>query len=223
MSERAYGVFQTPANTRLIADLSKRGEVSLLLPQTTISKTNFSGEIALWDYDWLVFSDSHSVDVFLESVGTRVDLDAHRICAVGESIADRLRFSQHHADVIPALRDAETVARAISEYESLNGLRSLLLSGDVVSQKLVDKLKEGGASVTELILYTTEDLPELSRFKTLLRCGAIDEFIFASPQEVFDLDRIVTLREAEFTMAATDEITFQTLREFCTTPKYLLR
>jgi uroporphyrinogen-III synthase len=180
------------------------------------------------DFDWVIFTDIFTVDIFFEHLD-REDLDYFlldemRICALGEAAADRLRFRQVHTDVIPADNSARTVFSAIRDYvyeeKNLSDARILLLRETGRASELADLLKSKTAAVAELEIYESAgfDSPETAKFKALVLGGAIDEFVFSSPEDVYSLFKMIgpdlagALKEAK--VISADEITAQTLQEF---------
>jgi uroporphyrinogen-III synthase len=218
MAGRTYGLFGNEANTRLIANFKEQNVDLLLLPEIVYNPVNAGHDIRLSEFDWVIFPDPLSVDFFLPRIENKFELDELRICALGEAISDGLRFSQLHADVIPPKVDPETVLNSLSEYQSPAGRRFLIPASLNAQPRLPDLLKENGAEVTTLGVYEAGPVPGLSRLLVLLNGGAVDEFIFSSPQDVFDLASLIDLNAMDFALSATDDRTFQTLEEFGSQP-----
>ncbi len=214
MSERAYGLFRNDINKRLIAKLEEQKAKILLFPAPLPAPVNAGQSVDLSEFDWIIFPDLYSVDFFLARVRERFELDDLRVCALGEAVADKLRFSQLHADVIPAKVDAGRVFSALAGYEAPENSRFLIPKGSGYKGGFSALLENAGAIVKELPVYETGEIAELSRFKTLLMGGAIDEFIFSSPQEVFDIRFFIDPENLDCKISAADEIAFQTLQEF---------
>ena len=186
----------------------------LLFPETICSPVDLIEAPDLAKTDWIIFPDLFSVDFFLARIEDKFQLDQIRICALGEAVSDRLRFSQVHADVITSRLTPETVLAELSAYQSLEEL-NLLIPGQVnKNEALSDLLRANGATVNLLPVYQTDKISDLIRFRTILAGGAIDEFIFSSPQDVYSFTDLIGPEKAELTASATDENTFQTLREF---------
>jgi uroporphyrinogen-III synthase len=138
------------------------------------------------------------------------ELDELRVCACGESISDKLRFQQLHADVIPQKSFVENVLQAIIDYENPNGLKFLIAKKGT---KIAELLRENGANVEEIETYKEKEIPNFAKLKSLLKGGAIDEFIFTSPEDVFSLQKYANIKELNIQTISTNEITFQTLLE----------
>jgi uroporphyrinogen-III synthase len=214
MSDHTYGLFRNDINKRLIAKLEEKKADVRLFPAVEPRRLNMEQSADPAKFDWIIFCDPHSVEFFLAGVREKFELDNLRVCALGEAVADRLRFSQLHADVIPAKIDPGTVFSAIEGYESPANLRFLIPKESKYKTGLSVLLRNAGAEVEELPVYEIAEISELPRFRSLLMGGAIDEFIFGSPQDVYDLSFYVNPEALDYKTSAADEATFQTLREF---------
>ena len=141
-NDKTYAIFDTAANRKIVGDLSKSGAKVLLFPPVETEKLHLNEtETAqltdLRKFDWLIFSDVFAVDYTLEYLEENAidfyDLDDLRVCALGETVSDRLRFASIHADVIPAnIRTREvfnTMLNYIGESE-ISGLKFLFLKCD---------------------------------------------------------------------------------------------
>src|SRR5262245_45968393 len=74
----------------------------------------------LFGYDWLIFTSTNAVEYFLKRLiflSKQVDeLDALRICAIGEATAEVLIKQHVHVDVVPSESRAEGVFAALVDY-----------------------------------------------------------------------------------------------------------
>ena len=237
--EKTYALFSSAANKKLIGDLEKTGAMLFRFPpleteKNNITQTNVEHLQKISDFDWIIFTDVFTVEYFLQALEeTDVDLfemDAVRVCALGEAVSDALRFVQLHADVIPNSLETEEIFSAITDYlyeNELEGLKFLVVREASQTFELAEKLKEASACVFELSVYraTTSQQKEIVRLKTLLGGGAIDEFVFSSPADFaalrfyFGGESIADLL-AEIKVSATSEIVFQTAKEFNLRPLY---
>lgn len=238
--EKTYAFFETPLNKKLSAQLTNNAVRFFLFPPLETEKINLKDEkIALLkninEVDWLIFTDVLAVDYFLQSLTENeidfFELDAVRVCAFGEIVADRLRFDQIHADVIPNLINTQTVFSAISFYTGENNLRNLkmlLIKEKSQDFKINNLLTEANAELIELPIYTAKisDKNNITKLKTLLKNGAIDEFIFSAPEDLIALyhyfpneTELNTIFEG-VKAAAADENIFQNLKEYNFKPRY---
>ena len=236
---KTYGLFSTAANRKIIKNLENGGAKVFLFPPIETEKLETAENNALITnnlskFDWIIFPDVFAVEYFLEILEAhRIDLfelDEKRILAFGEAVSDKLRFAQIHADVIPNSIEVEDVFTAILNYAGNTELAELyfLMSKEIVFQtELTHKLTEAGAKVTELNIYQTknEHKNEITKLKTLLKGGAIDEFLFSSPEDIYYLQNYFIGEKLskvliEIEVFSTNEITMQTLRENNLLPKH---
>jgi uroporphyrinogen-III synthase len=219
--EKTYALFDSPFNQKRIAEI----EQAIIFPQITTLEIDYDDSPLqnLAGFDWLIFPDVYAVEYFvgaLEKLGVDLyELDALRVLAYGEAVADRLRFSQLHADVIPSSIKTSDVWQALEDYifEEFDHLIFLVLQERTAKIEIVEKLPR----VTELPIYSAEiaDETAIPKLKALLKGGAIDEFIFSSHYDVLNLAQIFqTENLAELLegieLTATDNLTLQSLQEF---------
>ena len=233
--EKIYALVANPANKKLISELEANGAKVIRFPQIETEKTPLDEKSVrllenLHDFDWLIFSDVFAADYFLltleENGRDFYELDALRICTLGEAVADRLRFVQVHADVVPGSVKTEAVVASLAAYigeTEIGGKRFLLIKRvtSAAENEIVNKLNEKGAVVSELEIYRaeiTDASGENARLKALLAGGAIDEFVFTAPADFIALEELAPsrllseiLRETK--ISGTDEVTLQFLRE----------
>ena len=236
---KTRAIFSSPANKKIIAALRAAPHEVIEFPFVEAEKVALKAEEEsliknVSDFDWIIFPDVDAVEFFLEALALAnldfFELDSLRVLAAGEAVADRLRFVQIHADVIPARLDTESIFKAFHDYLSdeneFENLRILLPREASFETELTECLRGCRAQVTELGVYRLkpENVAGLTRLKTLLKGGAIDEFVFTSPADASHLT--VIFREklkdllAGTSVSATDETTFQTLREYELRPLY---
>jgi uroporphyrinogen-III synthase len=230
-AEKTYALFSGSANKKIISEIENSGANLILFPQPEIKEikpdTKFQNLLKNFsDFDWIVFPDVFAVDYFLlalQELGIDLyDLDAVRTCAFGETVADRLRFAQVHADLISNTVDSSSVFKALQAYDSsLEATRFLIPKEVKTDLKISTFLRESGAEIVEVPLYKTElnDQSLLSKLKALITGGAVDVFVFCAPHEIFNLAFLLSpqlpselLADAEIT--ATNNSTAQSLREF---------
>ena len=242
---KTYAIFSRPANKKIISQLRDARDEVIEFPAVEAEKLALTpAEKSLLenvsDFEWIIFPDVHAVEFFLEALAEAgvelFELDLLRILAFGEAVADRLRFVQVHADVIPARLDAESVFKVFRDYlfdeEEFKNLRILLAKESTLPQRrqqqtaLTEILRRSETNVTELNVYRLkmENAAGLAKLKALLKGGAIDEFVFTAPFEVSNLAAVSNekLKDslAGTSVSAIDETTFQTLREYGLRPLY---
>lgn len=237
-TQKTYALIDNPLNKRLIARLIENNEDVLIFPAVNASGTLLTGDALEFirnpaHFDWIVFSDVFAADYFIEAMRECetdfFELDNLTVCAIGEAVADRLRFVRIHADVIPSNSDDEAVFSAISQYagDEISGQRFLVLREKSKIFEFVEKLKSENAALEELPIYEASFInePELTKIKILLKGGAIDEFIFSSAEDVSALKLLYTENDLgeilnDIKAFATTEIAFQTLQENGLRPLY---
>ncbi len=237
--EKTYALFSNASNRKLIAKLEEKGSEVLPITPLEIIEVNSQANRALLkknlsEFDWIIFPDILAVDYFIKILEeNKIDvfeLDEKRVLAMGEAIADQLRFVQLHADIIPKTIDAETVFSTLSGYLENNefaGLSFLIPKEESLNLELKGKLLDENAKVTEIIVYRLESKQknEIGKLKALLKGGAIDEVIFTSPTDVVFLKHILTPENLSeilsgIKISGVDEVTIYTLRENNIQPRY---
>lgn len=231
MSGKTYGLFAKDSNQKLFKRLSEQGAEVILFPVPELLEIPFEEKIFqnLSDFEWIIFTDIFAAEFFLRRAEeTQMDLfelDSLRICAAGESVSDRLRFVQVHSDVIPAKSFPADVFSALREYvsdeEELKKLKYLIVCRQSAKSGLFKIFKQNEMNVTELPVYRMsfserENLPKL---KALLAGGAIDEFVFSSPEDVLFLKNLLQAEDfrkliSDIKLSSSDAVTSQTLFEF---------
>lgn len=231
--KETVGIIKTGKNKKVIELLKNQQKNVIEFPEIKTVKINLNyREINLLKnlskFDWLIFTDIFTVDYFLEEIEKTgfelYELDNFRICACGEAVADRLRFVQVHSDVIPANSDVEIIISNIRDYifddaQFLNS-KFLIVKAENKTFELSEKLKVEKIKTVEIEVYkiVTEENLDSVKYGALLFGGAIDKFIFTSPEDIESLllfSKSNNLSEllAGVEIDATDEITAQTLRE----------
>ncbi|MGI8468365.1 MAG: uroporphyrinogen-III synthase [Pyrinomonadaceae bacterium] len=232
-AEKIYALFDNAMNKKIVSELSMIGAKTILFPaaETTLTANEETEKILnnLNEFDWLIFTDIYAVEFFLQKMSELeidlFELDALRACAYGESVADRLRFAQLHADVIPNSVKTAEVWQSLKNYlfdeSEFENLKFLVLKKENSIIEIVAELKKQNSGVEELEIYQTiaEAENEIAKLKTLLKGGAIDEFIFTSPFDVINLAHLFPNENladvlTEVSLRAADNAAAQSLREF---------
>ncbi len=239
-NEKTYALFSNPTNKKIITILEKEGTKVFQFPPLTTEMAVLDDKSItriknLNAFDWIIFPDVLTVDYFLQILDeNKIDsfeMDSMQVCAFGEAVADRLRFVQLHADIIPTSIETTYVFLALSNYigkDKLNNLKFLLPKEASLEFEIKEKLVESGASIVELPAYKAKisKADEITKLKVLLKGGAIDEFIFSSPTDLialklyFDNNRISAIF-SEINVSTVDKNMFQTLKEHNLKAEYL--
>lgn len=232
-SEKQYGICSTPFNKTIIFGLQKQGINLKVFPSAEIVKNTLdekSKELLsnLEKFDWIIFPDIFAVDLFVEILQEEeidlFDLDLIRICALGEAVADRLRFSQIHADLIPTKIDSRSVIKSFEAYlsDEFKDVKILMIQNSELSKELAEKEIENH----KIEIYKTilPDSTETAKLKALLNGGAVDVFLFYGIEEIAGLKLLFPddslenlLSESE--IIALEPIVYQHLRERNLRPK----
>jgi len=240
LPEKTFALFDTPPNRKLIARLMGSGLKTILFPPIETEKVDLSRESSaimqnLTNFDWIIFPDVYTVEFFLQKLGElKIDLfelDALNVCVYGEAISDKLRFSQLHADLIVNQPTDEAVFQGLSNYlnEEIKNLKFILTKEISFEYKLKILLKNWGAQISEIPLYAVKpsSLNDLVKLKTLLKGGAIDEFIFSADEDLIALkhyfaDESMTQVLEDIKISAVSQTIFQTLKENNLRPKLFI-
>lgn len=238
-NEKTYALFSNPANRKIISKLEKDGAKVFKFPPLETEKIVLDKKIIadlenFSNFDWIIFPDVLTVDYFLQNLQeNEIDLfeiDSVRVCAIGEAVADCLRFVQLHADVIPTSTKTKDVFLALSDYigkDKLNGLKFLLPKEKSLEYEIKKSLIMSSANVIELPIYQAKisSAIEIAKLKILLTGGAIDEFIFSTPTDLlafksyFNTDSIAAIL-SEIKVSALDKTVLQALGESNLTAAY---
>lgn len=231
--EKTYALFDNGANRKIISDLEKIGAKTILFPALETRESADLREKSLSElienFSWLIFTDIYTVEFFLQKLEEEnfdfFSLDEIRVCAYGESVADRLRFAQLHADIIPNSVKTPAVWQSIRDYfideSELNSEKFLIFKEKSANVEISEKIAAGGAEIAELSIYEVaeRDAAETAKLKSLLKGGAIDEFIFTSPRDVTNLAHLFPTEGLEEVLSETkiyaaDKVTEQAVEEF---------
>lgn len=113
-------------------------------------------------YDWLVFTSPNGVtwffDYFFKGFDDLRDVGGVRIAAVGPATAAKLRELHLKVDVMPEEYRADKIAKALTDYESIENLKICLLRAEVANPELPQTLEALGAIVDDIACYRT--IPE---------------------------------------------------------------
>jgi uroporphyrinogen-III synthase len=148
----------------------------------------------LFGYDWLVFQNVNAADFFLrrfQDLGHEThELDAFRVCGVGEETVHKLQASHVHVDVIPNALSSSAAFNAVANYvggrEELRGLNFLIPAGPVSVNELKGMLADAGARADCIATYRTCSPGDssLTRISALLAGGGIDCAVFTGSLDV---------------------------------------
>lgn len=115
--------------------------------------------LGLGAYDWIVFTSPNGVAVFFDYFFKTFDdlreIGGTRLAAVGPATAAKLKELHLKVDLMPEEYLTKKIAKAFSEYQSIENLRILLARAQVANPELPKALEEMGAIVDDVALYKT--------------------------------------------------------------------
>jgi uroporphyrinogen III methyltransferase/synthase len=216
-----------------VSELQKYGARVIVCPTIQISEPESYERLDeaiehLYGYDWLVFTSVNGVDYFFRRLETRghekSEVDDLRVCAIGETTAERLRELHIHVDVIPEEFKAEgifaSLERFVGRAEALGGLNFLIPRATISRDYLPKALEQTGARVDVVPAYRTT-LPEnLDRGRlTAMLTGGADCIAFTSSSTVRNLAQLFDTQELseilkDVAVACIGDITAETAAEF---------
>jgi uroporphyrinogen-III synthase len=234
LSGRTVLVSPNEAQGGLATQLTRQGARVLAWPILDIGELEnyevLDESIAnLFGYDWLIFRNENAVDFFLRRFQTLAheisELDALRVCGVGEEAVYRLEGSQIHIDVISDRLSSQGLFDALETYvggrAALSGLNFLIPAAAVARDGLSQMLEEAGARVDMVTAYRTvaRTDPTLAQLNALLTGGGIDWIVFNSSSDVHNFAKLFGTNDpaqilAEVKVACADVTTSQTATAF---------
>ncbi|MEL0120382.1 MAG: uroporphyrinogen-III synthase, partial [Opitutae bacterium] len=158
-------------------------------PETSpeVMTETFAG---LATYEWVIFTSTNGVrhffDFFFKAFEDLRCLGPMRIAAIGDATAEELRKLHLQVDVVPENAVSEDLAQAILDFENIENLNVLVVTGSRNSPKLKEILSlKGRAIVDELQVYRTDlsDPSDTWEGLTLIEEGA-DSILFTSSSTV---------------------------------------
>jgi uroporphyrinogen-III synthase len=221
----------TPAE-EIARELKLYGARVIVCPQSEIAEPDSYTALDeaiqnLFGYDWLIFTNVHGVDSLLrrfQALGKENnDLDAVRVCAVGEVTAGKLEESHIHVDLIPAR--SQTIFAALETYtggrDLIRGLNFLMLRAAIARDSLLQTLEDAGARVDLVTAYRTvgSNSSELTQLNALLNGGGIDCLAFTSPSAVENFAQLFDSKDLsqllkDVAVACCDDQTAKVAAEF---------
>ena len=141
-------------------------------------------------YEWIVFTSSNGVDLFFDLLDKAYEdirsIGLSQIAVVGKATARAVRSHKLKVSLVPETANSNTLADALIEYQTLDNVKILLVTGDKNSDLLYKRLQdEGRAIVDRLPLYKNvhTDLSKNENFQRFKTEGA-DCVLFTSSSTV---------------------------------------
>lgn len=180
--------------SELSARLTEMGADVLEIPTIKIEAPENKSDLmdallGLGEYDWIVFTSPNGVDSFFNYFFKGFEdiraLGNLRIAAVGPSTAARLKQLHLRVDAMPQEYLGSKVAEAISNFESIENLRILLMRAEVANPELPKELESMGAIVDDVACYrTVPETADLNGAVEKLQEGGADWITFTSSSTV---------------------------------------
>jgi uroporphyrinogen III methyltransferase / synthase len=216
-----------------VAELEQYGAKVIICPTIEIAEPESYEHVDeaidhLYGYDWLIFTSANAIEFFLRRLHARgvmvEELDALKVCAIGQASAEKLRDAQVHVDVVPSQSKAEGVFAALKEFvggsEQLRGLNILLPRAAVARDYLPKGLEDAGARVDVVTTYRTVVPENLDRGRlSAMLAGSADCIAFTSSSTVKNLALLFDTHDlsnvlAGVTIACIGDITASTAAEY---------
>lgn len=142
-------------------------------------------------YQWAVFSSANGVRGFFREFFKKFKdircLGPCRIAAVGKKTAEELERFHIQSDVVPETATAEAMAKAMIEFETLENLMILNVSGNLQDDTVTKILQDDGRAIVDTFpVYKTTVVdvdPKSPAAESFTKNGA-DAIFFASPSAV---------------------------------------
>jgi uroporphyrinogen III methyltransferase / synthase len=148
----------------LSSQLSELGAEVLEIPtiriEPPVAKEGLKDALlGLHEYDWVVFTSPNGVTAFFElffkAFDDLRDIGGVKIAAVGPATAAKLKELHLRVDVMPEEYVTAKVAKALTDFESVDNLRILLMRAEVANPELPKELETLGAIVDDVACYRT--------------------------------------------------------------------
>jgi uroporphyrinogen III methyltransferase/synthase len=115
--------------------------------------------LGLHEYDWVVFTSPNGVttffDYFFKAFDDLRDIGGVKIAAVGPATAAKLKELHLKVDAMPEEYVSLRIAKALTDYESIDNLRILLMRAEIANRELPKELETLGAIVDDVASYRT--------------------------------------------------------------------
>jgi uroporphyrinogen III methyltransferase/synthase len=137
----------------------------------------------------VIFTSPNGVDMFFDAIGG-FGKDARVFASVclatlGAKTAERLARYGIQADFVPTVFTGRDLGLQLMSYANLHDKRILLLRSELASDELVEVLKQGGAEVRDVSIYTAVPYRgDAAGLEEQIQQGRIHWLTFASPSAV---------------------------------------
>ena len=180
--------------SELSRQLLELGAEVLEIPTIKIEPPNEKNDLkdalmGLHEYDWVVFTSPNGVttffDYFFKAFDDLRDIGGVKIAAVGPATAAKLKELHLKVDAMPEEYVSSKVAKALTDYESIENLRILLMRAEVANLELPLELEKLGGIVDDVASYrTVPETEDLNGAAAKMLEGGADWITFTSASTV---------------------------------------
>lgn len=157
--------------------------------------------LELGRYDWILFTSKNSVEFFVKELHVRTLPPSVRIAAVGPETAHALKRAGIRVDLIPKEFSAKHIVQALDRAGrstgDLKGKRILFPRSAIAPMEPVRALRERGARVSVMHLYTTIPARIPRKLMRPIKKGDADHLVFMSPSGIAGLMKNVRGNDAK--------------------------
>jgi uroporphyrinogen III methyltransferase/synthase len=170
-------------------------------------------------YDWVIFTSPNGIEIFFEAMGAfgkdaRVFASAH-LATLGAKTAERLARYGLKADFVPTVFTGRDLGLQLLSYANLKDKKVLLLRSELASDELVEVLRQGGAQVRDVSLYTAVlQEGKATTLEEQIQQDRIHWLTFASPSAVrgfFQQVRLSVVAASKVRVASIGPVTSREL------------
>ena len=208
---------------KIIARSGNPLEFTTMVLQPLTSRNEFLQVLTeLASYDWVIFTSPNGVDMFFEAIHA-FDKDARvfasvRLATLGAKTAECLAQYGIRADFVPTVFTGRDLGLQLLSYANLLDKTVLLLRSELASDELVDVLKQGGAQVRDVSIYTAiGQRGDAAGLEEQIRQGGVHWLTFASPsaaRNFFEQVRPDVVNGSSAKIASIGPVTSKELAQF---------
>jgi uroporphyrinogen III methyltransferase/synthase len=205
---------------KIIARGGNPVEVTTIVIQPLTHRDEFLRVLTeLTDYDWVIFTSPNGVTVFFDVIH-RLGKDARvfasiRLATLGDKTAECLAQYGLKADFVPTVFTGRDLGLQLMSFANLHDKKVLLLRSELASDDLVEALRQGGAQVRDVSIYTAvPQHGDAAGLEGQIQQGRIHWLTFASPSSVrglFDQIRPEVVNSSNAKIASIGPVTSKEL------------
>jgi uroporphyrinogen III methyltransferase/synthase len=156
--------------------------------------------LGLHEYDWVIFTSPNGAttffDYFFKAFDDLRDIGGVKIAAVGPATAAKLKELHLKVDAMPEEYVSSKIAKALTDFESIENLRILLMRAEIANRELPKELESLGAIVDDVASYrTVRETEDRNGAAAKLLEGGADWITFTSSSTVENFHARLNLPE----------------------------